>query len=107
MNFSEKVAEINGKVKSYKLEIEGVEKIHADEMVRVMLEEGQMLEPCRIIGENDDYIDFMVVDLENGPVFSISINKEKIVGFGTFNKPLEELDKSEEETNAVPAALYM
>ena len=49
----------------------------------------------------------MVVDLENGPIFSISINKEKIVGFGTFNKPLEELDKSEEETNAVPAALYM
>ena len=107
MNFSEKVAEINGKVKSYKLEIEGVEKIPADEMVRVMLEEGQMLETNRNISENDDYIDFMVVDLENGPVFSISINKEKIVGFGTFNKPLEELDKSEEETNAVPAALYM
>ena len=36
MNFSEKVAEINGKVKSYKLEIEGVEKIPADEMVRVL-----------------------------------------------------------------------
>ena len=107
MNFSEKVAEINGKVKSYKLEIEGVEKIPAEEMVRVMLEEGQMLEPCRIIGESEDYIDFMVVDLENGPVFSISINKEKIVGFGTFNKPLEELDKSEEKANAVPAALYM
>ena len=107
MNFSEKVAEINGKVKSYKLEIEGVEKIPADEMVRVMLEEGQMLEPCRIIGENVDYIDFMVVDLENGPVFFFFLNKEKIVGFGTFNKPLEELDKSEEETNAVPAALYM
>ena len=79
MNFSEKVAEINGKVKSYKLEIEGVEKIPAEDMVRVMLEEGQMLEPCRIIGESDDYIDFMVVDLENGPVFSISINKEKII----------------------------
>ena len=107
MNFSEKVAEINGKVKSYKLEIEGVEKIPAEEMVRVMLEEGQMLEPCRIIGESDDYIDIMVIDLENGPVFSISITKKKIVGFGTFNKPLEELDKSEEETNAVPAALYM
>ena len=86
MNFSEKVAEINGKVKSYRLEIEGVEKIPAEEMVRVMLEEGQMLEPCRIIGESD---------------------KEKIVGFGTFNKPLEELDKSEEKANAVPAALYM
>ena len=107
MNFSEKVAEIEGKVKSYKLEIEGVEEIPAEEMVRVMLEEGKMLEPCRIIGESDDFIDFMVVDLEKGPVFSISINKEKIVGFGTFNKPLEELDKSEEETNAVPAALYM
>ena len=107
MNFSEKVEEINGKVKSYKLEIEGVEKIPAEEMVRVMLEEGQMLEPCRIIGESDDYIDFMVVDLEKGPVFSISINKEKIVGFGTFNKPLEELDKSEEEANAAPTALYM
>ena len=107
MNFSEKVEEINGKVKSYKLEMEGVEKIPAEEMVRVMLEEGQMLEPCRISGESDDYIDIMVVDLENGPVFSISITKEKIVGFGTFNKPLEELDKSEEEANAVPAALYM
>ena len=107
MNFSEKVAEINGKVKSYRLEIEGVEKIPAEEMVRVMLEEGQMLEPCRIIGESDDYIDIMVIDLENGPVFSISITKEKIVGFGTFNKPLEVLDKSEEDANAVPAALYM
>ena len=107
MNFSDKVEEIKGKVKSYKLEMEGVEKIPAEEMVRVMLEEGQMLEPCRIIGECDDYIDIMVVDLEKGPVFSISIAKEKIVGFGTFNKPLEELDKSEEEANAVPAALYM
>ena len=93
MNFSEKVAEIEGKVKSYRLE--------------VMLEEGKMLEPCRIIGESDDYIDFMVVDLENGPVFSISINKEKIVGFGTFHKPLDELANEEEEVNAVPASLYM
>ena len=107
MNFSDKVEEIKGKVKSYKLEMESVEKIPAEEMVRVMLEEGQMLEPCRIIGESDDYIDFMVVDLEKGPVFSISINKEKIVGFGTFNKPLEELDKSEEEANSAPTALYM
>ena len=79
MNFSEKVAEINGKVKSYKLEIEGVEKIPAEDMVRVMLEEGQMLEPCRIIGESDDYIDIMVIDLENGPVFSISITKKKLL----------------------------
>ena len=106
MNFSEKVAEIEGKVKSYKLEIEGVEKIPAEEMVRVMLDEGQMLEPCRIIGESDDYIDLMVVDLENGPVFSVSIKKEKIVAFGTFHKPLDELSNFEEEINTVPAALY-
>ena len=82
MNFSEKVAEIEGKVKSYKLEIEGVEEIPAEEMVRVMLEEGKMLEPCRIIGESDDFIDFMVVDLEKGPVFSISINKENFRRIG-------------------------
>lgn len=107
MNFSEKVAEIEGKVKSYKLEIEGVEKIPAEEMVRVMLDEGQMLEPCRIIGESDDYIDLMIVDLENGPVFSVSIKKEKIVAFGTFHKPLDELSNFEEEINTVPAALYM
>ena len=44
MNFSEKVAEIEGKVKSYRLEIEGVEEIPAEEMVRVMLEEGKMLD---------------------------------------------------------------
>ena len=96
MNFSEKVAEIEGKVKSYKLE-----------MVRVMLEEGKMLEPCRIIGESDDFIDFMVVDLEKGPVFSISINKEKIVGFGTFHKPLDELANEEEDVNAAPSSLYL
>ena len=107
MNFSEKVAEIEGKVKSYNLEIEGVEKIPAEEMVRVMLEEGQLLEPCKIIGESDDFIDFMVIDLETGPVFSISINKERIVGFGTFHKSLEELNGSEEEVNEVPASLYM
>lgn len=107
MNFSEKVSEIKGKVSSYQLEIEGVEKIPAEDMVRVMLEEGQILEPCRIIGESDDYIDFMVVDLEKGPVFSISINKEKIVAFGTFYRPLEELDNSQEEVNAVPASLYL
>lgn len=107
MNFSEKVEEIEGKVKSYKLEIEGVEKIPAEEMVRVMLEEGQMLEPCKIISESEDYIDFMVLDLEKGPVFSISINKEKIVGFGTFHKSLEELSTSEEEVNEVPASLYL
>ena len=107
MNFSEKVAEIKGKVKSYNLEMEGVEKIPAEEMVRILLDEGQMLEPCKIIGESDDYIDIMVVDLEDGPVFSISIDKEKIVGFGTFNKPLDELAKSKEEVDAVPAALYM
>lgn len=76
-------------------------------MVRVMLDEGQMLEPCRIIGESDDFIDFMVVDLDKGPVFSISINKERIVGFGTFYKPLDKLSNSEEEENTVPASLYM
>lgn len=107
MNFSKKVEEIEGKVKSYRLEIEGVEKIPAEEMVRVMLEEGKMLEPCRIIGESDDFIDFMVVDLEDGPVFSISIKKDKIVGFGTFHKPLDELGKSEEEVHEVPASLYL
>ena len=107
MNFSEKIAEIKEKVKSYELEIEGVEKIPSEEMVRVMLDEGQMLEPCKIIGESDDYIDFMVVDLQKGPVFSISIKKEKIVGFGTFHKPLDELEYSEEELNTVPASLYM
>ena len=107
MNFSEKVAEIEGKVKSFKSEIEGVEEIPADEMVRVMLEEGKMLEPCRILGESEDYIDFMVVDLEKGPVFSMSINKEKIVGFGTFHKPLDELANEEEEVKAVPESLYM
>lgn len=72
-----------------------------------MLDEGQMLEPCRIIGESDDFIDFMVVDLDKGPVFSISINKERIVGFGTFYKPLDKLSNSEEEENTVPASLYM
>jgi hypothetical protein len=107
MNFSEKIEEIEGKVKSYKSEIEGVEKIPTEEMVRVMLEEGQMLEPCRILGESDDYIDFMVVDLEKGPVFSMSINKKRIVGFGTFHKSLEELNNSEEEVNTVPASLYL
>ncbi|MBR5503364.1 MAG: hypothetical protein IKV87_02810 [Methanobrevibacter sp.] len=107
MNFSEKVAEMKGKVNSYELEIKDVEKIPAEEMVRVMLEEGRMLEPCKIIGESDDYIDFMVVDLEKGPVFSISLNKEKIIAFGTFHKPLDELDNCEEEANAVPASLYM
>ena len=107
MNFSEKIEEIEGKVKSYKSEIEGVEKIPTEEMVRVMLEEGQMLEPCRILGESDDYIDFMVVDLEKGPVFSMSINKKRIVGFGTFHKSLEELSNSEEEVNTVPASLYL
>ena len=107
MNFSEKIEEIEGKVKSYKSEIEGVEKIPTEEMDRVMLEEGQMLEPCRILGESDDYIDFMVVDLEKGPVFSMSINKKRIVGFGTFHKSLEELSNSEEEVNTVPASLYL
>ena len=107
MNFSEKIEEIEGKVKSYKSEIEGVEKIPTEEMVRVMLEEGQMLEPCRSLGESDDYIDFMVVDLEKGPVFSMSINKKRIVGFGTFHKSLEELSNSEEEVNTVPASLYL
>ena len=84
-----------------------MEEIPAEEMVRVMLEEGKMLEPCRIIGESDDFIDFMVVDLEKGPVFSISINKEKIVGFGTFHKPLDELANEEEDVNAAPSSLYL
>ena len=107
MNFSEKVAEIEGKVKTYKLEFKGGENIQSEDMVRVMLEEGRILEPCKILGESDDYIDLMVVDLEDGPVFSISVNKEKIVAFGTFHKPLDELFNPEEETNTVPASLYM
>ena len=107
MNFTEKLAEIKGKLESYESEIEGVENIPSDDMVRVMIEEGQILEPCRIIGESDDYIDIMVVDLQKGPLFSFSINKERIVAFGTFHKPLDELASSEEEINAVPASLYL
>ena len=86
MNFSEKVAEIEGKVRSYWLEIEGVKEIPAEEMVRVMLEEGKMLEPCRIIGESDDYIDFMVVDLEKGPVWFYGSGFGKGACFFHFHK---------------------
>ena len=107
MDFREKVEQIKEKVRSYEMAVEGGEKIPEDEMVRIMLEGGQIFEPCIILGENDCFIDFMVVDLEKGPVFSFSIVKRIIAAFGTFHKPLDELCKSEEEINAVPASLYM
>ncbi|WP_048812406.1 hypothetical protein [Methanobrevibacter ruminantium] len=107
MNFSEKIEEIQGKVKSYNSEIKGMKNIPSEKMIRVMMAEGEILEPCMIIGESDEYIDLMVVDLDKGPVFTVSIKKERIVGFGTFHKPLDELAYPEEELNAVPAALYL
>ena len=42
----------------------------------------------------------------HGPGY-LNKDKEKIVGFGTFHKPLDELANEEEEVNAAPSSLYM
>ena len=107
MNFTEKAKEIERKFDIGEMGKDSDGNISTDKMIRVMVDGGQILEPCIIVGESEDYIDLMLIDLKRGPDIGVCINKEKIIGFGTFNKPLNELYESEEKTNDVPSSLYM
>lgn len=107
LNFTKKVAKLEKEVSNYNMEDGSVINVPRDDLVRIMLEGGQMLEPCKITGESMCFLDFILFDLEEGPAISFCIEKTWIIGFGTFYKSIEELNISEEELNAVPASLYL
>ena len=104
MNFSEKIEEIQGKVKSYNSEIKGMKNIPSEKMIRVMMAEGEILEPCMIIGESDESLDFMFYKKE-GPTFSLCIKKEHICGLSILHKPVED-EESAADNVEVSGALY-
>ena len=70
----------------------------------LMLNDQGYLGPGKIIGESDEYLDFMFYKRE-GPSFSLSIKKEQICGLSILHKPDED-EESEGDNVRMNKALY-
>ena len=93
MNISEKIKEMQGDLDKYHVLEKNEEEYGLENMIMLMLNDHGYLGPGKIIGENDEYLDFMFYKRQ-GPTFSLSIKKEHICGLSILHKPLEDEESS-------------
>lgn len=104
MKISEKIKEMQGDLDKYHVTEKKEEECKLEDMIMLMLNDQGYLGPGKIIGESDEYLDFMFYKRE-GPTFSLSIKKEQICGLSILHKPDE--DKESEGDNVrMNKALY-
>ena len=104
MNISEKIKEMQDDFGKYPVTENNEEECKLENMIMLILNDHGHLGPGKIIGESDEFLDFMFYKKE-GPIFSLSIKKEHICGLSILHKTIdEEISKRE---NAGPSkALY-
>lgn len=104
MNISEKIKEMQDDFGKYHVTENNEEECKLENMIMLILNDHGHLGPGKIIGESDEFLDFMFYKKE-GPIFSLSIKKEHICGLSILHKTInEEISKRE---NAGPSkALY-
>ena len=106
MNISEKIKEMQADFDKY----HGIEKDeHKEEyklenMLMLILSDGGYLGPGKIIGESEEYLDFMFYK-RNGPTFSLSMKKDHICGVSILHKFFDK-DVLEMEDEGISKALY-
>lgn len=104
MKISEKIKEMQGDLDKYHVTEKKEEECKLEDMIMLMLNDQGYLGPGKIIGENDEYLDFMFYKRE-GPTFSLSIKKEQICGLSILHKPGEDEEK-EGDNVEMSKALY-
>ena len=104
MNISEKIKEMQGDLGKYNVLEKNEEECGLEKMIMLILSDGGHLGPGKIIGETDEYLDFMFYKRE-GPTFSLSIKKEQICGLSILHKPEKE-EEREGENLGMSKALY-
>ena len=104
MKISEKIKEMQGDLDKYHVTEKKEEECKLEDMIMLMLNDQGSLGPGKIIGESDEYLDFMFYKRE-GPTFSLSIKKEQICGLSILHKPDED-EESEGDTVRMNKALY-
>ena len=104
MKISEKIKEMQGDLDKYHVTEKKEEECKLEDMIMLMLNDQGYLGPGKIIGENDEYLDFMFYKRE-GPTFSLSIKKEQICGLSILHKPDED-EESEGDNVRMNKALY-
>ena len=104
MNISEKIKEMRDDLGKYHVLEKNDEEIELEDMVMLMLNDQGYLGPGKIIGESDEYLDFMFYKRE-GTTFSLSIKKEQICGLSILHKPDED-EESEGDNVRMNKALY-
>ena len=83
MNIKDKVAELA-------MQHSG-EKVNMDELLLTIITRYQLFEPCRYLGEDEEWVNVAMVSIENDNVAqAMSIKKSEIVMFGIYN--LEEVE---------------
>ena len=104
MKISEKIKEMQGDLDKYHVTEKKEEEFKLEDMIMLMLNDQGYLGPGKIIGESDEYLDFMFYKRE-GPTFSLSIKKEQICGLSILHKPDED-EESEGDNVRMNKALY-
>ena len=104
MKISEKIKEMQGDLDKYHVTEKKEEECKLEDMIMLMLNDQGYLGPGKIIGETDEYLDFMFYKRE-GPTFSLSIKKEQICGLSILHKPDED-EESEGDNVRMNKALY-
>ena len=104
MKISEKIKEMQGDLDKYHVTEKKEEECKLEDMIMLMLNYQGYLGPGKIIGESDEYLDFMFYKRE-GPTFSLSIKKEQICGLSILHKPDED-EESEGDNVRMNKALY-
>ena len=104
MKISEKIKEMQGDLDKYHVTEKKEEECKLEDMIMLMLNDQGYLGPGKIIGESDEYLDFMFYKRE-GPTFSLSIKKEQICGLSILHKPDED-EESEGDNARMNKALY-
>ena len=104
MKISVKIKEMQGDLDKYHVTEKKEEECKLEDMIMLMLNDQGYLGPGKIIGESDEYLDFMFYKRE-GPTFSLSIKKEQICGLSILHKPDED-EESEGDNVRMNKALY-
>ena len=104
MKISEKIKEMQGDLDKYHVTEKKEEECKLEDMIMLMLNDQGYLGPGKIIGETDEYLDFMFYKRE-GPTFSLSIKKEQICGLSILHKPVDD-EESAESNVGMTKALY-
>ena len=93
MNISEKIKEMEGNLGKYHVLEKNEGEYGLENMILVMLNDGGYLGPGKIIGESNEFLDFMFYQRQ-GPVFSLAIKKKHICGISIFHKAFEDEESS-------------